>query len=147
MDSNAGPKVYLRALAVWVAIILAESIHGTLRTLFIEPAIGGPEARQISVLTGSILIFLVTLLFIRWIAARSARAFLTIGAMWVLHTVAFELALGRLVLGLPWQRILEDYDIANGGLMLFGLLFLLLSPLIASRVRNRGKFEEAFTRR
>lgn len=138
MDPIDKPKIYLRALAVWGAIIVAESVHGTLRTLFLEPAVGGPQARRISVLTGSALIFLVAFLFIRWIGARSPGRLLIVGTMWVLLTVAFELLLGRLLLDLSWERIFEDYDIRNGGLMLFGLAFMLLAPLIAARARNVG---------
>lgn len=136
MNSSEKLKVYLRALAVWGAIIVAESVHGTLRTLFLEPVLGGPQARRLSVFTGALLIFLVTLLLIRWIGARSPGRLLTVGSMWVLLTVAFELALGRLVLGLPWARILEDYDLPSGGLMGLGLLFMLFAPLIAARVRG-----------
>jgi hypothetical protein len=47
----------LRAFAVWLIIIGVETIHGVLRTLSIEPLLGDFSARQISVLTGSALIF------------------------------------------------------------------------------------------
>ena len=43
--------------------------------------------------------------------------------VWVVLTVLFELALGTL-LGLTRERMLADYDVAAGGFMAFGLLFL-----------------------
>ena len=52
-------------------------------------------------------------------------------------TVSFEVGLGRLVLGLPWERITEDYDVTRGGFLGFGLVFMLGSPLLAARLRGR----------
>jgi hypothetical protein len=60
---------------------------------------------------------------------------LAVGAIWVVLTVLFEITLGRLM-NLSWQRILSDYDLANGGLMGFGLLFMLFAPLIAAKIRK-----------
>lgn len=127
---------FLKAGAVWLVIIAGETVHGTLRTLFLEPLVGGAQARRIAVFTGSVIIFLITLAFIRWIGARGAGTLLLIGAMWTGLTVAFELILGRLILGLTWDRLLSDYDLTQGGLMIFGLVFLLFAPLLAARARG-----------
>ncbi len=45
-----------KAIAVWMLIVLAESIHGAIRELVIAPAIGDVLARQIGVFVGSALI-------------------------------------------------------------------------------------------
>lgn len=126
----------LRALAVWLVIVCAESVHGALRTAFLAPYVGDFRARRISVFTGSLLILLIAYLFIRWIRAGTTRALITVGFVWLVLTVLFELTLGRFVLGLSWDRLASDYDIRRGGLMLFGLILLTLSPLIAARLRG-----------
>ena len=126
----------LRALVVWLVIIAVETVHGILRTLLLVPMMGDFPARQISVFTGSLLIFGVTLLFINWIAARTALQLLMVGTIWVLLTILFEITLGRLVLDLSWDRITEDYDITRGGFLGFGLLFMAVSPLLATRFRR-----------
>jgi hypothetical protein len=129
----------LRSTAVWLLIILAESVHGTIRTLLVEPMIGGHRARQISVFTGALIFFLITLLTVRWIGVRHVAGLLSIGALWVFLTVAFEIALGKFVMGLSNERLLSDYDISSGGLMPVGLFILLLTPLAANRLRYRGE--------
>jgi hypothetical protein len=48
--------------------------------------------------------------------------------------VVEEFYLGRLALGLPWDRITEDYDPARGGFLGFGLLFMAVSPLLAAKI-------------
>ncbi|MBC7625402.1 MAG: hypothetical protein H7232_18755 [Aeromicrobium sp.] len=61
-----------RALAVWLLIIVAESIHGTLRTIFLEPVLGGFRARQLSIVTATIIIFTITWCTMRWMRAAAS---------------------------------------------------------------------------
>jgi hypothetical protein len=126
----------LRGIAVWVLIIIVETIHGTLRQLFLAPVVGDVQARRIGVFTGLALIFLVAVLTIRWVAASTLYEFLVIGALWMVLTVGFEVALGHVVLGYDWSRILEDYDLSRGGLMGVGLLAMMFTPALAARVRG-----------
>jgi hypothetical protein len=84
---------------------------------------------------------LVAWLSILWLAARTRRELLGVGLLWVVLTILFEITLGRLILDLPWQRLFEDYDLTQGGLLGFGMLFLFLSPLLAARLRNLGHEE------
>jgi hypothetical protein len=107
-----------------------------LPTILLVPLVGDLPARQIGVPIGSLLVFAVACLFIRWIAARTTLRLLVIGLLWVVLTVLFEIGLGRLVLSLPWDRITEDYDPARGGFLGFGLLFMAVSPIMAARVRG-----------
>jgi hypothetical protein len=125
-----------RAIVIWLAIIAMESVHGALRGLVLVPWMGDFPARRLSVFTGSLLILAVACVFIRWLRARSRGELLAVGGLWVVLTVLFEIGLGRFVLGLSWDRLLEDYDMTRGGLMVFGLLFMMMSPLLAARIRG-----------
>jgi hypothetical protein len=131
------PRLMLRAFAVWLVIIAAETVHGILRGVLLVPIAGDLPARQIGVLIGSLLIFAVAFLFVRWIAARTTLQLLAVGLLWVALTVLFEIGLGRLVLGLSWERIAEDYDVTRGGFMALGLLFMTAAPRLAALLRNR----------
>ena len=126
-----------KALVVWLAIILAESVHGTLRTLYLAPLMGDAGARRLGVLIGSVLIVAIALAFARWLGDLRRRQLFAIGTVWVVLTVAFEIALGRAVMHASWERILSDYDVTQGGLMGFGLLVLWCSPWLAHRLRFR----------
>jgi hypothetical protein len=168
-------RLFARALAVWLLIILAESIHGTLRTLLLVPVVGDFPARQISVFTGAVIIFAIAWFTHRWVFAPSPgprhveavipsdavkschsqpstgelagrfpgrnpsfpaeAAHLIIGTLWVIFTIAFEITLGRL-LGMPWSRILEDYNLMQGGLMPIGLLAMWATPWLVSRLKQ-----------
>ena len=130
-----GPALIGRALLVWLLLMAVESVHGTLRTLLLVPVMGDEASRRLGVLTGSVLVLLVTIATIRWMRAGGTARLLGIGILWALLTVAFEIALGRLILQLDWARILSDHDLRRGGLMPFGLLVMMLAPWIAARIR------------
>jgi len=131
--------VLIRAFLVWLVIIAAETVHGILRGVLLVPIVGDLPARQIGVLIGSLLIFAVAYLFIRWMAAKTKLQFLTVGLLWVVLTILFEIGLGRLVLGLPWERLTEDYKITRGGFMGVGLLFMAAAPWLAAWLRGRKR--------
>ena len=58
------------------------------------------------------------------------------GFVWLVLTLAFEIAFGRYVVHAPWSRIASDYNLLQGGLLPIGLLVLTAAPLIAGKVRN-----------
>ncbi len=120
-----------RGLAIWLLIMFAESVHGTLRELFLTPIVGEVRARLISFFVALAIIFTITLLFIRWIAASNAKHLLKIGALWAGLTFCFEALIVRAITDTSWSRLLADYDPSQGGLMLVGLAFLVLAPVAA----------------
>lgn len=122
-----------RTLLVWLAIIVLETLHGIARVALLQPLVGDFRARQLTVFTGSLLTLTVAWFGVRWIRPVRASHALGIGAVWVGLTIGFELALGRLVMGLTWERIAEDYDLSRGGLLALGLLAMFLAPWFAAR--------------
>ena len=125
-----------RTLAVWLLIILAETIHGILRGLFLVPVVGDLRARQIGVVIGSLIIVAIAAATIRWIGAKTHRELLVIGAVWLTLTLAFEFLFGRYVAGASWDRLLSGYDPTRGGFLALGMIVLLLSPLLAAKIRG-----------
>ncbi len=126
----------LRGLLVWVIIMVAEVLHGTARVAFLEPSIGDFRARQIAVFTGSAMILALAIALVRWIGARSVRQWIGIGLLWLGLTLAFEVLVGRLVMGYSWERLASDYNLREGGLLPVGLLVLAVAPLVAAKVRG-----------
>ena len=122
-----------RAAGIWLSLVAAESIHGVMRRLFLEPPLGDLRARQVSVLTGALLIAAVFWFTLRWLRPQPARRWWTLGFLWLAATLAFEIGVGRLV-GLPWDRIASDFDPRRGGFLGFGMVVILVAPrLLAER--------------
>jgi len=128
--------ILTRALAIWLVLICAEVLHGIARAALLVPYVGESTSSQIGVFTGSIIILVIALIFVRWIGATRPAQLLIVGLVWLGLTVTFEVLFGRFVVGLSWERLAADYNVLEGGLMPLGLLVLLLSPLIAGRMRG-----------
>jgi Na+/melibiose symporter-like transporter len=128
--------VFLKAIVVWLVFIVAESINGTVRMFWLVPLLGDVRAHQISFMMGALLILAIATISIKWIHASRTSQLIKVGLLWLLLTVVFEIVLGRFILGYSWQRIAADYNLLQGGLMPIGLVFLVLSPIIATRLRN-----------
>jgi hypothetical protein len=130
----------LRALAVWLLIILAETAQGGLREWLAGPG-ADFAVRQAAVAVSVAVIFAITWACHGWMRLGSAAGALAVGAGWAALTVAFEFILGR-ALGLGWDRILEDYDVTRGGLMPLGLVAMALTPWLVLRLRGRTAVAE-----
>jgi hypothetical protein len=116
-------------------IVLAETVHGTAREMFIAPVLGDLRARQLGVLVGSLIIFAIACGTIRWMHLATPRSQLQAGALWVAFTLTFEILLG-LFIGASWERILSDYNPLRGGFMVLGLAFMFFAPRLAAKLRR-----------
>ena len=126
--------VLIRAVLAWVLIIAAESVHGTLRRLLLDPDTAF-ALRQISVGVAVLIVFAVTWVSSRWMAVRGTAALLGVGLLWVVLTLTFEFGLGR-ALGMSTRQIAEGYDLSKGNIMPLGLLATAFAPLIVARLRS-----------
>lgn len=109
--------------------------QGALRAVVLEPRIGDWRSRQLSAFSGSLLIFAITLIFIRWMGTGRTQDLLRIGVLWVLLTVVLEIGLG-LGLGKQLDEVLADFDVLKGGLFPILLAVEFLSPLLAAKLRH-----------
>jgi len=129
-------RITIRAITVWLVLIMAEILHGIARGIFLVPHVGEFRSSQIGVFTGSIIILAIAVVFVRWIGATRSAHLLMVGFLWLALTLTFEVLFGRFVVGASWERLAADYNVLKGGLLPFGMLVLLLSPLIAWKVRG-----------
>lgn len=120
----------LKAAIVWVLMMACETVHGILRVLYLQPRVGDRLSRQIGMLTGSAIIFGVAYLCIGWLRPETPRRMVAVGGLWAALTFGFEILMG-LAQGFQWERILAEYDPSRGGLMAFGLAFLIAVPALA----------------
>ena len=121
--------VLARAVGIWLTLMAVESVHGVMRRLFLEPQLGDLRARQVSVLTGAVLIALVFWFTLGWLRPQPVSRWWTLGLLWLGLTLAFEIGLGRAI-GMSWDRINSDFDPRRGGLLAFGMLVILVAPRV-----------------
>lgn len=126
-----------RALALLALILVAEVLNGTVRQLLVAPLVGDFTARQIATGTGCLLIGGITWFSSAWLAAPTARAQWQVGGLWLVLMLAFEIGIGRLVAGVPWERLVADYDLSQGGLLGLGMAWLASAPRAVAVLRDK----------
>jgi hypothetical protein len=126
----------LRALAVWIGILVLASANGALRDLVMTPRLGDPVARAISTVLLCGLVLLVTWLTLRWIGPCSRTDAIVIGGVWVACTLAFEFLAGHYLFRKPWVELLADYDLRRGRIWIAVLVVTFAAPCLIARVRG-----------
>ena len=121
-------SLVLRALTVWLLLLLLAVLNGALREEALVPWFGPKAAHLISTLLLSGLILGATALTIGWIAPGSSAGALGVGALWLLLTLAFEFLAGHFVFHKPWPELLADYDLTRGRIWILVLLVTFLAP-------------------
>jgi hypothetical protein len=117
-------KIVLIYSASWLGMVILAILNGTIREKAYGNIMGELPAHQLSTLTGPILLgmYILMLTGLFRIESSSRQAFL-IGSIWLLMTVVFEFIFGHYVMGHPWKRLLNDYNILKGRIWSLMLLW------------------------
>jgi hypothetical protein len=128
--------VLLRSLAVWLLILCLAVANGAFREAVLVRKWNAAQAHFISTVILCVLIFIATFILIDWIDPRSARDALRIGLLWLVLTVAFEFALGRLIVKKSWAELLADYNLLTGRVWILVPATVAIAPLLMALTRG-----------
>lgn len=131
-------KAYLLALSVWPLFLGSAVTLGAVREKVIAPSVGEQTAHVIGTLLFIAAMLAIMRVFVGRISGSVQRNELwLIGVMWTAMTVCFEFGFFHFVAGVPWEKLLADYNLFAGRLWVMVLLTTLCGPaMIAS---GRGK--------
>jgi hypothetical protein len=117
------------SLAMWLILAVVMFATGTFRVLVLQPRLGESLARQVATLSGTVIVFALTLPFVRRLPHPASGDLLKVGLLWIVLTLLFEFGMG-LVSGASWETILADYDVSRGRLWPLVLLVILVGPCL-----------------
>lgn len=130
-------KVYLLGLVLWPVFLVTAVLLGAVRESVIAPALGEHAAHVIGTLLFVSVMLAIQFLFVgkvcRYVRQRDLWL---IGAIWRLMTVCFEFGFFHFVAGVPWEKLLADYNVFAGRLWLLVLLTTLFGPPMVGRWHN-----------
>lgn len=129
-------SLLLRALLVWLVMLIVASLNGAFREALLVPRLGDPIGRAISTVMLSALVLLLAWFTIQWIAPPSTRDAWMIGALWVALTLTFEFVGGHYLFGKPWAELTADYDVLRGRIWIVVLITTAVAPRLASAMRG-----------
>ena len=128
-------SLIVRAVAVWLLLLLAAIVNGAVRQAVLLPAMGEQAARAMSTIMLSGVIFGIGWLMSGFLDLVSSREAWLVGALWLGLTLAFEF-LGHFLFGTPWSKLLEDYDVAQGRIWILVLFVTALTPVIVRQLER-----------
>ena len=127
----------LRAVVVWIGILILAVLNGGVRDTWLVPALGDTLGRALSTISLSALVLLMSWFSIDWLCPRSNSGAWGIGLLWVALTLAFEFLAGHYLFKKSWAELLADYDLTRGRIWLVVLVVLLFAPLWSMRLRMK----------
>jgi hypothetical protein len=121
----------IRALLVWVGLLVVAILNGGFREAVLAPRLGGSLAHGLSTVMLSLFIVALGWVTTPWVEPGSLQDAWLIGGVWVALTLAFEFLGGHFIFGKPWQTLLADYNLFAGRIWVMVLIVTLMTPVIA----------------
>ena len=128
-------KIVLIYAVSWLGMVILAILNGAIREKAYGQFMRELSAHQLSSFTGLVLfgvyIWVLTGLF----RIESSRQALLIGGMWLIMTVVFEFIFGHFVMGHPWNKFFNDYNIPEGRVWSLVLIWTAVAPYLFYRMR------------
>ena len=129
----------IRTLVVWFGLLVLAFANAALREIALVPSTGETVGRAISSVTLSAAVVLLAWFTIGWIGPTSTGDAWTIGALWLVLTLAFEFLAGHYIFGNPWKELWADYNVLRGRIWVLVLLTTLLAPVLMHVYSTSGR--------
>lgn len=121
----------------WLPLVVIAIANGTFRQIVFQQSLGELHAHQLSTAIGIILFGVYIYWVIRRWKPETMNETIRIGMLWMILTITFELALGRLVLSRDWSLLLRDYNLCEGRVWILVLIWVALAPSVFFKLSNK----------
>ncbi len=118
----------LRIVSLCIALAATEALHGIVRSAWLAPRVGKQRAIKLSAVSGTALAFAVCYAMVPGIGAQGIRQHIVLGVFLAAFMASFDIAIGKAVMRLKWQRIWKDFNPAGGNYLSLGLSALAFIP-------------------
>jgi hypothetical protein len=115
-------------------MLLTAFVNGALREMILVRLVGEYVGHVLSVVLLSGAIFGITSLFVTTQSPLPAYTLLGIGCFWLVLSLLFEFGFFHYVMHEPWEKLLADYNLFQGRLLIVVWLTTLFSPLICGKI-------------
>ena len=125
----------LKAMVIWVVILMLAMANGFLREFVLMPRLGTAASLVLSGLLLSALILGTAYLSLPWLKPGSLIQYWLVGFGWLALTLVFEFSFG-LLQGKSWPVMLAAYTFKGGNIWPLVLAVTALAPYLAARLRG-----------
>jgi len=128
--------VYIQILSLCIVLAGVETLHGITRTIFIAPKIGNKRAKQYSVISGTLLAFVVCYTLVPRININVDHQLILLGLLLAAFMAMFDIILAKFVVKQKWRTVMSDFNPAEGNFLLFGLIVLVIIPYTVMKIKG-----------
>jgi hypothetical protein len=129
-------RLALSLLALCFTLAGVETLQGIFRNALIAPRLGTKKAKQLTLISGTLLMFLICYFWIPGLQIEEIGPLLGVGLLLASFMALFDLVLGRYLMGMKWRVVLKDFDPRAGNYLIVGLLVLGFIPLMVMGLRG-----------
>jgi hypothetical protein len=123
----------------WFAFPFIAIFNATIRELIYKKPLGDHTAHQISTATGIIFFGIIFyFIFKKW-EIESVKHAILVGLIWLGLTILFEFGFGHYVMGNSWQKLLHDYNLAEGRVWSLFLVWITIAPYIFYKLFSHNR--------
>lgn len=120
----------LKYIWAWFPMVIIAIMNGFFREKFLTNYFNSLQAHQLSSVSMIILLGVYIWIVFKIFFPASAYQSILIGLIWLLFTVIFEFLFGHYAMGNSWNKLLSDYNILEGKVWVFVLIWIAMAPYI-----------------
>lgn len=135
METSAVPWLALKGVAVWLLILGLAFSNAALRELVLIPRLGKTQGLAASGVILCLLVVATAYVCLPWLGARGTIELMSVGALWLVLTAGFDLAMGW-AQGKPARQLFDAYLFKDGNLWPLVLMITVAAPYLAARARG-----------
>lgn len=121
--------MFIKVLLGFILIATIETLNGIFRIKILHK-LTKKYSKLISFLIGAILIVLLNLILLPWIYPNTITEAFLIGFIWGFLMICYDIFVGKVLFKLPWQKVLDDFNIFKGNLVSLGIWLIVFFPSI-----------------
>jgi apolipoprotein N-acyltransferase len=114
----------------WFAFPFVAIFNASLREIIYKNPLGDLAAHQISTVTGVVLFGILFYFIFRKYKIESVKHTILVGLIWLGLTILFEFGFGHYIMGNSWQKLLHDYNLAEGRVWSLFLVWITTAPFV-----------------
>ena len=112
--------------------------NGLLREVVLMQFLSNNIAHRVSVFTLIIFLFAYGLMIKNKIAIHTRSEALLCGVIWLMLTLGFEFGFGHFVFQVSYEKLLADYNVAEGKLWPLVLIFTASLPFMLRKLNSQS---------
>ena len=123
----------MHVAGLFILVAASEMLNGIARTVFLNKRVGVAKAKRIALLPALALCLLICYYYVPLLHIRTDGGLLVLGISLSLFMGLFDVMVGRFVVKMRWEAILDDFNIRKGNLLGLGMVAMTFCPLLASK--------------